>query len=345
VRRHVRPEVLAKRQLGALSARRVARIEAHISKCALCAETEAGLLAVSSLLAVAELPPMPEAIVQRIEIVIASESTARAVSLTAGASAQAAGTAGLADSADGLADSADGDAGASQPGHDEPVLVPGRPGLPQRAKRARPSRRFRLPSLSSPLVLRGMAATAAVVVVAGAGYLLANGQLHPNKAAGSQGVRAASPGVLVPSARLNGNAALRHRISVHYQLKGKTVATTAFVSKTNFLRHILARQVRNDVRQSARFGTNYSHASGGTAPSQPAATYGFSIPRLAGCLSRINAGRTVLLVAVARFLGKPARIIVLRPTLSASILDIAIVGPACSASSLDLIFRTRIPAG
>jgi hypothetical protein len=318
-----------------LSARKAARIEAHMSKCAVCTETEVDLLAVSSLLAASQLPPMPDALVQRIDIVIASESTARAVSVAAGAGAQAV-------SAADLAESPEGDAGASRPGEDGPALIPGRPDLPQRTKRARGSRRFRLPSLSSPLVLRGLAATAAVVIIAGAGFLLARGQTQPESAKRSSG-QAAGPVAPVPSAKGAANAALRQRVSVHYQLKGKSVTTTALVSRTNFQRRTLARQVRRDVSRTASFGHVY--ASESVAPSQPTPSAGFSIPQMASCLSRINAGRPVLLVAVARFLGKPARIIVLRSAASAGILDIAIVGPACSASSLDVIFRTTIPAG
>ena len=335
----MRAEILAKRQLGTLSARHAARIEAHMSKCAVCAETEAGLLAVSSLLAVTWLPSMPEALVHRIDSVIASESAARAVSFAAGPSEGA--------SAADLAGSAPSDAAAAPPDHEGPVLIPGRPDLPERTKRARSSGRFRLPSLSSPLVLRGMAATAAVVIIAGAGFLLANGQSRPNGAASSNGGHAA-PAARTPlrSANAVANAALRHRVSVHYQLKGKTATTTAYISRANFLRRTLARDVRKDVRQSASIGLASGQRYVSPAPSQPtAAPPGFSIAQMASCLSRINSGRTVLLVAVARFLGKPARIIVLRPTVSTSLLDIAIVGPACSASSLDVIFRTTIPAG
>jgi len=301
-----------------------------MSKCAVCVETEAGLMAVTSLLAATHLPPMPEALVQRIDVAIASESAVRAVSF-----------------AD-LADSGESGAEAPQPDPAEPTLIPGRPDLPERTKRARPHRRFRLPSLSSPLVLRGLAATAVVVVVAGAGFLLANGQTQPGAPASSKRVHTAMPNSAAqrPSAKGTANAELRNRVSVGYQLNGKTATTTAFVSKSNFLRRTLARQVRKDVRQSARLGPPlYAQNRASAAPSQPAPTNRFSLPEVASCLSAINAGRTVLLVEVARFLRKPARIIVLRSAESASILDIAVVGPTCSASSLDVIFRTTIPAG
>jgi hypothetical protein len=175
------------------------------------------------------------------------------------------------------------------------------------------------------------------------GFLLANGQTPQHRSAASKSnVPAASP-ISPVQAKGAANATLRNRVNVHYQLKGKTVATTAYVSKTNFLRHTLAHQVSKDVRQSRILGPIYSQAT--PSPSRPAPSIGFSIPQLGSCLTRINAGRMVLLVAVARFGGMPARIIVLRPPSAASILDIVIVGPACSASSVDVLFRTTIPAG
>jgi len=301
-----------------------------MSKCAVCVEIEADLMAVSSLLAATQLPPMPEALVQRIDLAIARESAARAVSFSD------------------LGGSAENSAVAAQPDDAGPTRIPGRPDLPEQTKRTHRRRRFRLPSLSSPLVLRGLAATAAVVVVAGAGFLLANGQTQPGTPASSKRVHTARPNAAAPLPNAKGvaNAAAGNRVSVGYQLNGKTATTTAFVSKSNFLRRTLARQVRKDVRQSARLGPPlYAQNSSSAAPSQPAPTNSFSLPEVASCLSGINAGRTVLLVAVARYLGKPARIIVLRSAQAASVLDIAVVGPACSASSLDLIFRTTIPAG
>jgi hypothetical protein len=68
-----------------------------------------------------------------------------------------------------------------------------------------------------------------------------------------------------------------------------------------------------------------------------------NVSRLEGCLSRVDAGRTVLLAAIARFVGRPATIIVLRPAKSAGILDVLVVGIKCSASVADVIFQITIP--
>jgi hypothetical protein len=70
---------------------------------------------------------------------------------------------------------------------------------------------------------------------------------------------------------------------------------------------------------------------------------GIEIGRLNGCLSRVSAGRRVVLAEIARYVGKPATIIVLR-SLTANVLDVAIVGVGCSASAADYIVRTTVPA-
>src|SRR5215470_3043004 len=208
-----------------------------MSTCARCARTNSDLAAVSSLLAAVQLPAMPNSLIQRVQIAITEESTTRA------AMSADPGTGTLAaQGPDAAADSAAGDPGAPDAG-DTAVVIPGRPDLPARSRRPRASRRFRLPSLTSPLVLRGLAGAAAVVVVAGAGFLLANGQQQPPAtSSGSrqhQMEKAAAP------------AALSHAssVSLHYQLQGKTATTTAFVSKANFRRSSLARLARSDVQR------------------------------------------------------------------------------------------------
>jgi hypothetical protein len=54
-------------------------------------------------------------------------------------------------------------------------------------------------------------------------------------------------------------------------------------------------------------------------------------------------GRRVLLVDVARFLGRPAEIVVLKSLTAANVFDVGIVGVGCSASNLDIIRMLRIP--
>jgi hypothetical protein len=71
---------------------------------------------------------------------------------------------------------------------------------------------------------------------------------------------------------------------------------------------------------------------------------GVSLSRLEGCLNRVAAGRTVLLANVARYIGNPATIIVLKSLTAADVFDVTIVGLSCSASSSDVISRTTVPA-
>jgi hypothetical protein len=336
VNRHVSVETLARRQEGVLSTRKAARIDAHMSLCARCADTKADLLGVRGLLAATSPVPMPDSIAQRIQMAIADESAARAAR-TAPLGSGAYAAMGVDTSG---ATAVGGDA-ASEAG-ERGVVIPGRPDLPTRARHSRTTRRFRLASLSSPLALRAMAATAAVVVIAGAGFLLANGQQQSHKAASGT---APSPSGAAKQ-RLRAVHTVAGSVSVPYRLQGKLVTTTALVSHTNFQRSSLARLARMDVRQSA----SLTKPSVGTATPVNGAgplsgRAGLDVARLENCLSSIDAGRTVLVTEIARFLGKPATIIVLQSLRSADFLDIAIVGPACSASSAHLIYQTTIPAG
>lgn len=331
--RHVSAETLARRQEGVLTARKAARIDAHMSVCARCSRTNADLAAVSGLLAATQLPPMPDALAQRIEMAIAGESAARA-NATAGLGARAQ----AADVSRAGAPAADDS--AARTAH-ERTTIPGRPDPPARSGRARRFRGFRPPSLSSPLVLRGLAATAAVVVIAGVGFVLANGQQPQSKNATSAGAAPASRQPVV-----GGHASSFHAkpVSVPYRLNGKVVATTAVVSRANFRRKSLAPLVRKDISRTTHIGgPNYGAANQGAGPQ--ATGVGFNVPRMEDCLSRVNAGRTVLLAAVAHFLGKRATVIVLKSPKSAAFLDVAIVGPACSGSNPHVIFETTIPAG
>ena len=331
--RHVSAVILARRKEGALSTRQAARIDAHMLACARCARTDSDLAAVSSLLAAVQLPGMPSSFIQRVQIAIADESTARAaLSADTGTGTLAA------EGPDAAADSSPGDRGAPEAG-DGAALIPGRPDLPTRSRRPRRSRRFRLPSLTSPLVLRGLAGAAAVIVVAGAGFLLANGQQQPRST--SSGIKSN------PTAKAAAPAALSHAssVSVHYQLQGKTATTTAFVSKANFERSSLAGLARSDVQRTARLAPSPTNSKLVTTMAGQSVAQAFDVGRLESCLSQANAGRTVVAATIARFLGKRATLIVFHSLQSAAFLDVAIVGPACSASNLHLIYQTTIPAG
>ena len=350
MRRHVRAEVLARYQAADLGARRAARVAAHLSGCERCAAILSELTAVTGMLADIELPAMPAPVADRLQLAIARESASRAAALSPVgdgiASAEVAGpTEADADTTD--APAADL-AAAADDGPQTPARIPGRPDLPERNSRPRAvRRRLRWPGLSSPVVLRGAAAAATVVVLAGGGFLLARGTTSPSAKSGSAprvphaGANPAHHSVSSPGAARS--ARLR------YRLHGKVVTALALASHKNFTRTGLARQVRREVASHPPLGLVGTPASpqagtpsaGTFGPAAPVLG-GVSIGRLTGCVSLVAAGRRVVLTEVARYLGKPATIIVLRSQ-TASMLNVAIVGVACSATAADYIVRTTIP--
>jgi len=353
VRRHVSAEILALYREGAVSARKAAGIASHLSGCSQCTGLNSDLDTVSALLTATPLPPMPDLLVIRIQTAIATESALRAASdpglaMRSRAVGAAGGTGpGVAAAAAGSADdeAAAGDAGAGVAGDDGVpgrATIPGRPDLPERGRRG--VRRFRMPGLSSPLLLRTLAATGAVVIIAGGGFLLAKGQPGSEGSASSGGATASPRRPAASSGPAFNQAAAGKPASVSYRLHGKLVTTNAVVSHANFTRASLARQVRRDVASSSNLAAGLG---GPVHAAQPAPTKsavgGISLAQLEGCLSRVAAGRRVLLANIARYLGNPATIIVLKPLTAAGVFDVTIVGLACSASDADVISRTTVP--
>jgi hypothetical protein len=203
-----------------------------------------------------------------------------------------------------------------------------------------------MPRLSSPLLLRALAATGAVVIVAGAGFLLANGQTASETSAGSG--RGAAP---APRKASVSNVPAAHGTPsngpayVNYRLNGKVVTTNAIASHTNFTKTSLASQVRKDVASSSVLSGGFAGAQHASEPQPTKSTVGgVSLSRLEGCLNRVAAGRKVLLANVARYLGNPATVIVLKSLTAADVFDVTIVGLSCSASNSDVISRTTVPA-
>lgn len=321
--RHYAAQVLARYREDLISPRRAARIGRHLSECVTCARTDSELAAVSAVLAAAPVPVMPAQIADQLRLAIAAESAAR--------------TAGTAATADGLAGAAG--AGSAAP---VPVPVPGRPDLPERSGRRR---RLRLPDLSSPLVLRGLAATGAVVIIAGAGFLLAGGQSgsggQTSGGAGSTRATIAPPGQNV--ANRAGSA------SVDYRRDGAVAAAPVSTSPVNFTPASLASQVRKQVASmstgaiSTAPSASQSAAPAATSPTAGKATVlgGFSVPQLQGCLTRLAAGRAVLLADIARYVGRPAVIVVLRSP-SPEVFDVVVASLSCSSSVSDIITQAQV---
>jgi hypothetical protein len=72
---------------------------------------------------------------------------------------------------------------------------------------------------------------------------------------------------------------------------------------------------------------------------------GMTVSQLGGCLSRVTSGRPVVIVLVARYEDQSATIIVLSSRSGDSaLLDVMVVGLACSASDANIITQATIPA-
>lgn len=345
--RHVSAEILSLYRDGAVSSRKATRIRVHLSGCSLCSAADADLTDISTALAGTQFPPMPDALAERIQLAIAAEATGRAALLAAGgadAPADATGTAADPGAA-AIPGSAREHASAGEPAGagGGPGHIPGRPDLPQRS--ARRARRFRLPDLTSPLVLRGMTAAAAVVILAGAGFLLARGQAGPESApaTGTGSGTASHSSLKAPAAT---PLAQQHRLSVQYHLNGKIATTSALITRNaNFTRRSLAAKLRHNLASTTSLAPQATvTALPSRSGTNAGATFGVNVPQLGGCLSQVDAGRKVLLATIAQFLGHPATIIVLRSLTSAAVLDVVIVKVTCSSSSPGVIFRSTIPA-
>ena len=358
MRRHVSAEVIALLREGEVSARKAGRITAHLSVCADCAGIDSDLAAVPGMLAAVPLPPMPDTITERLQLAIASEATARtaagavsgaapAVSLTdAGASSLAATDAEIDSGADSGAGAGAGAGANAGTDAEEPGLTPGRPDLPERARGR--SWRFRMPDWSSPLVLRGLAAAGAVVVIAGAGLLFVHGQTGQESSSngsgsgGAAGPRNPAPSAGVPGLSHGRYSALNGPMSLNYRLKGKIATARALTSHHNYTKLNLAPLVHKDVASAASIQKTVPSSS---RPASPATFGGIRVPTLIGCLTKIAAGRSVLVADIARYLGRPATIVVLRPSAGSHVLDVVVVGLTCSSAVPDIIAELTVPAG
>ena len=296
--RHVSAEDLASLDLDALRPRKAARIRSHLGTCAQCTQLSSQVSAVSSTLASVSVSyqAMPDSLCARLDAAIATESASR------------------------LADA--------------PASEAGRRDLPERSERARPRRRgWQLPGLSVPAT-RLVAAAGALVIVGVGGYAIATNVSGP-----STGTAASSSG----AAALPRSAAapLRMGPRVQYGLPQAPKTIRIVSSNMNFHAATLATQAVAAVGAARAHG-----AVGFNVHGKPVATPGAntsekasassSASAMPGCLDRIAGNRTVLLVEMARYDGKPATIIVTAAS-RAHKAQVWVVAPDCSASHPDVL--------
>ena len=316
MRPHVGAKTLARYRQGDLTARRDARIGAHLAGCARCRARSEDLAEVTTLLASVRPPPIPQHLTARIQAALATEAATRAAlpeKALPGEKAAAPGT------------------GPAANGHHPRQEMPGHA-------------RRRLPRLGPAVALRALAAAAAVVLLAGGVYELtqSGGSSTSSSAAGSSapGPQASGP------ARQSGPVA---GPAVPYQHAGGSASITAVRSGTDYTPGNLSRQVGAQLGRHGQSAPAAGPAAaapeqthGPAAGSGARATFGgMAVSALAGCVNRIAAGGRVLLVDVARYQGAPATVIVTQPAAGGP-EQIWVVGPGCSASRSDLLHQAEL---
>lgn len=303
--RHASVEELAKYDEDDLRPRKRARITAHLGVCIHCSSNHERLHAVANILADVSYPPMPEHLSAKISVAISSESAARVAS--------------------------------------EPATEAGRLDLPERKRSPRPgSARSRL---SSPLALRLVAATGAVVVVAGAGYAIATGVGSTNSPSSSSGAEQFSRNAAVRPA-LKAGSVLRVNVSGRVE-QIKTFHSTANFSPQNFKTQTVAAINAQKSPAGSQSGINRS----ATVPAPTSNTAGFGglnskpskgVLQLQACVGNVASGGTLELVMSAHFEHRGATIIVVRPAGGTSFKAYA-VGSACSGTDKDILYSIKLP--
>jgi hypothetical protein len=325
---HFSAEQLASYRAGAVSVARAARISGHLSSCPRCAQVDYDLSGVSQLLASVPVPAMPDHLTERLRSRLVAEVARRGVGAT---SIQVSGAGRM---------SSDGRVTA---GGRAPVRTPGRPELPGRARRR--AWRWRMPDLSSPLLVRGLAAVVLLVLLVGGGLLFANagGGRVPSTAAAKSAGRPAKAGVSSGRASYAPSIQSAAPIRLRYQRNGTFSYANVVTTDANFTRANLAAGVRQKLANSPLVVGISQPTSFGHVPSAGQHVGKFEVGRLESCVSAVAAGRPVMLTVVARYMGVPAAIIVFQPV--GGTFDVIVVGQACAASGQDVIARVTVPRG
>ncbi len=220
-----------------------------------------------------------------------------------------------------------------------PASEAGRRELPARG-RARRQGPW-LPWLMSPIALRTAAAVGAAVVIAGGGYAIIS---HVGSGSSSTNASVSLP----PTNPAN----LKNGPVVSYQHAGHSHTIKSVKSGTNYQLGTLGPQAERVLAAQQKTTSNGTiHASGsvstfGSAASStqpsPSTSPPASTTKLQGCVSRIAAGRTVLLVDAAKYQGSPATIIMVSVTASGRLAQVYAVGPGCSSSASDILAQQAL---
>jgi hypothetical protein len=305
MRPHLSAQALARYRQGDLNQRRTSHISTHLAACDRCSALNQDVGGVTTLLASAKPPPMPDDLTARITGAIAAESARRAAA-------------------------------------PQTAQYPGVPAVPRRHA----LRRSRLPRVTPKLALGGLAAAAAVVLIAGGIYEVTGRSSSSASSASSEAAPAAKSPANGPMAQ----AAPASGPALEYQRSGRKGSITPITSGTDFTPAALTSQVTAEVKkygagftktgQNEESPAHSGPASPGAVPREQAGTFAdIPLASLRGCVNRIAGGSLVLLVDVARYRGAVATVIVTE-TAETGPMRIWVVGTGCSASSSDVLAHT-----
>lgn len=314
---HPDADALAACREGLLGRRRQARIRAHLARCSLCASLDQELTAVSTLLATAPAPRIPDELATRLDTVLAAESAARARGERHTA----------ADSIPAAAGQAPVPAAAGEPagtaGQTGPRRGP-RPVKPRRA--ARTTRPWRVTAL------RAASVTAVLLVIAGGGYgvsrLLQTGGGVSASASSGSAAREHNPGGHAPG---SGGAGSSGGPGIQPAIKIPAGGLLVVHSGTNYQPDQLVAQVRRVL----------AHYRASSAAHAPAFASG-SASAMAGCLKLVPGAARPSLMDEARYRGQPAAVIVQAPV-GGQPGRAWVIAPRCSAASPGLVAQTPLP--
>jgi hypothetical protein len=325
---HPDADTLAACREGLLGRRRSSRIRAHLARCSRCASLDHELTAVSTLLASAPAPRIPDELAARLDTVLATESAAR----TRGESPAADGVPATADGIPATTDGVPAAAGATASPAGAPDAPAGRRVAPENRAGSRPGRprTARPPRPWRVTALRAASVTAVLLVIAGGGYGLSR-LLHTSggvsstsrEAGGSSGAGSA---VQAPNA---GGGSGTGPSRAGNMLGGSGVPVVH--SGTDYQPGQLATQANTTL-------AGYRAKSSGRAASA-ASPSSFTMD---GCLKFAGATRPSL-VDEARYGGQSATVIIRAPA-GRQPGKVWVIAPSCSAADRHLIKFAELPA-
>jgi hypothetical protein len=346
--RHPDTETLASLRSGLVGGFRGKRLAAHVARCERCAAVSDELASVSSFLASAPVPSLPENFERQITAALGAEAATRAATAREGADAVAGMGAPVlspvgADSGGAAGpDSADADPADADPA--DRIPAPRRePTAPRRRVRAA---RFRPAMAFVPVV--------ACLLLAGFGYLLSNtGQSSGSPSSGAQAAPASVPRTtptVTSSASASSPVAPQIRNGAASPGKlARTPASTArpggfqvIASGISYKAATLRAQVTQELdAMSANKTPTQGATAAGTPSLNPASSDNgggfFSSTALTECVFSLTNNVTPSLVDEASYEGMPVFVIALPD-------HVWVVGRGCTASNPELVVSVVLSA-